>query len=220
MFFTTQELPAGAAYKLLAGSIVPRPIALVTSVSGDGVVNAAPYSFFNVLGSDPPLLALGVGNKAPDLPKDTAHNIVQSGEFVVNLVSVEMAESMNICAVDFPAEFSEVEAAQYELGNGQAIKTPHIVGSPSSFECKLEQILQIGNNRVILGTVVGFHMEETIINLSNFRVNTDKMGLIGRMGGAGGYVRTTDTFEMARMDFSEWKMNQQNQLDITTLGKE
>ena len=209
MFFSTQDLPVGAPYKLLAGSVVPRPIALVTTVSRDGVVNAAPFSFFNVLGADPPLVALGVGNKKPNMPKDTAQNIIERGEFVVNLVSVTMTESMNICAVDFPAELSEIDAANYELADGRVIETPRIIESPASFECRLEQILQIGNNRVILGTVVGFHMDDEIVDLNNFRVDTQKLGLIGRMGGAGGYVRTTDTFEMARMNYNEWKTRQQ-----------
>src|SRR4028119_647196 len=101
MQFDLRELSSRDRYKLLVSVVVPRPIALVTSLNATGHVNAAPFSFFNVMGSDPPLVVLGIGDRSPGAPKDTAHNIRCAGEFVVNIVDEAIAEKMNICAVDF-----------------------------------------------------------------------------------------------------------------------
>ena len=204
MHFQTKNLPPNAAYKLLSGSVVPRPIALVTSHNEEGTVNAAPFSFFNVLGSDPPIVALGIGNRDAHTPKDSARNIAARGEFVVNLVAREMADAMNLCATDFPPEISEIEIAGLQTAPSQLVGMPRIENSPVSLECVLNQILHIGNNRLVLGEVVAFHFAPDLVDETTFRVRTERLNLVGRMGGAGGYVETSATFEMPRVSYEEW----------------
>src|SRR5688500_523469 len=124
------SLKPSDCYKLLTCLIVPRPIALVTTLGADGIVNAAPFSFFNVLGSEPPVVVLGVGDRSDGDPKDTALNIRRSGEFVVNVVTEEIAEAMNVCATDFPHGRSELEAAGLTPAASAKVRTPRIAESP------------------------------------------------------------------------------------------
>lgn len=205
MIFDLQTLAPRDRYKLLVGTVVPRPIALVTSLDERGLVNAAPFSFFNAVGSDPPLVVLGVGNRDRETPKDTARNIRQRREFVVNLVDDALAEAMNVCATDFPADWSEVEMAQLGLADSQCVSVPRLAAAPVSLECREHSILEIGHNRVIMGEVAAIYIRDELVDAEKFYVHTEQMGLIGRMGGAGGYVRTTDTFHMPRISFEEWK---------------
>ena len=205
MFFDFSQLQTRDAYKLLAGTVVPRPIALVTSLYDQGVVNAAPYSFFNAIGSDPALIVLGVGDREPGVGKDTARNIRARGEFVVNLVAREMAEAMNICAVDFPPEQSEIEAAHLELAAAKLIAVPRLHNSPVSLECREHTTLSIGRNRLIIGEVLGIWIADTFVNTDNFHVDSVGLNLIGRMGGGGGYTETQQPFEIARFSYDEWR---------------
>lgn len=205
MNFTVSELVSLEVYKLLAGTVVPRPIALVTSKNEHGLVNAAPFSFFNLVGADPPLVVLGVGNRASGVGKDTARNIRTNGEFVVNLVDENLADAMNLCAIDFPAHLSEIEAAKLELCASQIVKIPRLAASPVALECREFQTLEIGRNHLILGEVVAIWIRDELVDARNFHVATNDLHLVGRMGGAGGYVKTSDTFEMARLSFEEWK---------------
>src|SRR5829696_7444583 len=124
--------------KLLCATIVPRPIALVTSVGRDGIVNAAPFSFFNVFSEDPPLIVLGLQHKPDQAPKDTTRNIAETGAFVVNLVDEDLAEGMNVCAIDFPPGISEIEAAGLELIAGIDVPVPRITQAPFALECRRE----------------------------------------------------------------------------------
>jgi len=204
MTFDFTTLPPRDAYKLLISTVVPRPIALVTSLDEHGRVNAAPFSFFNVVGSDPPLVVLGVSNRPEGPPKDTAANIAASKEFVVNLVSESIADAMNICATDFPADHSEVEAAGLELTSSIDVKPPRIQASPVNFECREVQTLRIGNNRTIVGQIVRMHIRDELVDKEKLYVDTAALKLIGRMGGGGGYVRTTDGFEIPRVSYAQW----------------
>ena len=210
MFFDFSQLQTRDAYKLLAGCVVPRPIAWVTSVNADGLVNAAPYSFFNAIGSDPALVVLGAGDRdrAPGTPKDTARNIRQSGEFVVNLVSRPLAPAMNVTAVDFPPDQSEVEAAKLKLAPAQIISAPRLQDSPVSLECREHTTLQIGRNRVIIGQVLGIWIRDEFVQSENFHVDSVGLNLIGRMGGGGGYTETGQAFEIARFSYDEWREEQ------------
>jgi flavin reductase (DIM6/NTAB) family NADH-FMN oxidoreductase RutF len=204
MFFDFSELAPRDVYKLLASVVVPRPIALVTSQNADGLVNAAPYSFFNLVGSDPALVVLGVGNRAEGVGKDTARNIRARGEFVVNLVSRAMAEAMNVCAVDFPPDVSEIESAELELVPSRLVGVPRLKASPVSLECREHSTLEIGRNRLILGEVVGVWIGEDHVDAQKFHVETDSLNLIGRMGGGGGYLTLGERFEMPRLDYAAW----------------
>ena len=210
MFFDFSQLQTRDAYKLLAGSVVPRPIALVTSRNDDGLVNAAPYSFFNAIGSDPALVVLGIGDRAPGVGKDSARNIRARGEFVVNLVAKNMAAQMNICAVDFPPDVSEIEVAGLELADSKLIEIPRLAASPVSLECREHTTLNIGRNRIILGEVLGIWIEDKFVDAAKYYVDSVGLELIGRMGGAGGYTETGQPFEIARFSYDEWRERENN----------
>lgn len=205
MNFDLHSLSPRDSYRLLTGAIVPRPIALVTSLDEAGRVNAAPFSFFNIVGADPPLVVLGIGDRGVGEPKDSARNIRARGEFVVNLVDEALTQAMNICAVDFPAGISEVEAAGLELAPSQKIAVPRLARSTVSLECREHSVLQIGRNRVIVATVLALFVRDDLVDAERLMVHSEKLGLIGRMGGAGGYVKTSDTFQMPRLDFEQWQ---------------
>lgn len=206
MDFDFAKLQPQERYKLLTGLVVPRPIAWVTSLNSDDSVNAAPFSFFNAMGSDPALLVIGVGNHHPLRPKDTAANIKRSGVFVVNLVSEALAEAMNITATEFPPDISEVEVAGLQTVPSVHVAVPRLAQAPAGFECRLHTVLEIGRNRMLIGEVLGAFVQDRLVaDGAKLHLKTQELGLIGRMGGRGGYVHTTDVFEMPRVSYEEWK---------------
>ncbi|WP_407569649.1 flavin reductase family protein [Deinococcus altitudinis] len=211
MHYDFAELSVADSYKLLTSVVVPRPIAWVSTLNLEGEgVNLAPYSFFNALGSDPALVAFSPGDRADGTPKDTARNIagkdgLGGGEFVVNLVSEELAEAMNVSATDFPVNMDEAGVAGLELTPGVRVRVPHVAASPVSLECREVQTLRIGRNRVVLGEVLGLNIrDELMLDPERHYVDTPALRLIGRMGGRGGYTRTGDTFELARIPYATW----------------
>ncbi len=216
MFFDISQIQARDAYKLLTGVVVPRPIALVTSVSEAGLVNAAPYSFFNLLGSDPPVVALGVGDRKPGQGKDTARNIETRGEFVVNIVDEALAEKMNDCAVDFPANWSEAEVLGLAVEDGQIVRVPRLAQAPASLECRYHSTVEIGRNRILLGEVVGVWLRDEFVDADKFYVATNDMKIIGRGGGGaeGGYFRLGDSFGMKRQTFEEWQREHPTEAEV------
>jgi len=189
---------ADRAYQLLASLVTPRPIAFVTTISPDGKVNAAPFSFFNLLGARPPVLAFAPGDRDDGTPKDTALNIRATHEFVVNLVDESIAEAMNQCAASLPYGENELEHAGLHSAPSSLVKPPRIAESPASLECVEWGTLQIGNNRVVIGVVKRLHLREELFNAEKRRVNADKLFLIGRMAAPHWYCRTRDRFEMKR----------------------
>jgi flavin reductase (DIM6/NTAB) family NADH-FMN oxidoreductase RutF len=206
MEFDFAQLKPQERYKLLTGLVVPRPIAWVTTLNPDGSVNAAPFSFFNTMGSDPGLVVIGVGNHDKARPKDTAANIRRMGVFVVNLVSEELAQAMNVTATEFPQDISEVEIAGLTLSPSVHIAVPRIGESPAGFECKLHSILEIGRNRIIIGEVLGAYVkDEYVANSEKQYLKTEQMHIVGRMHGRGGYTRTRDFFEIPRKTYEQWQ---------------
>ena len=199
MLVDLDPLSPGRRYKLLASLIVPRPIAFVTTVDGSGVVNAAPYSFFNCFGSDPALVICHSGDRDQDTPKDTYLNIeAQNGAFVVNLVSETMAERMNACAAPLPRGVSEAEVnglPTEPIGVG-GFPVPRLAESPASLACRLIEVKHVGNNRLLLGQVHHIAAADGLIDPDTFRVAADRLHLIGRMGPPGGYTTTRDTFDL------------------------
>jgi len=189
---------ADRAYQLLVSLVVPRPIALVTTVSADGKVNAAPFSFFNVLGAQPPIVAFAPGDRDDGTPKDTARNIRATHEFVVNLVDESIAEAMNQCAASLPYGENELARAGLTAASSSSVKPPRIAESPASLECLEWGTLQIGSNRVVIGVVKRLHLREELFNVEKKRINTEKLFLIGRMAAPHWYCRTRDRFEMVR----------------------
>ena len=206
--FDFAELSATERYKLLGGLVVPRPIALVTSHSPEGRVNAAPFSFFNAFAEEPPLIVLGLGMSPAGGAKDTTVNIRDTGEFVVNLVDEPIAEAMNLCAIDFPPEISEIDAAALNLLPSDAVAPPRIGQAPVNLECRRYVTLQPARERyLVVGEVVMAHIKEGIVDLATLRVDRDAYAPIGRLFG-GGYVRTHDRFELPRLTFEEWQARQ------------
>jgi flavin reductase (DIM6/NTAB) family NADH-FMN oxidoreductase RutF len=208
MHFDLARLAPSDAYKLLVSTVVPRPIALTTTVDLAGRVNAAPFSFFNAVSSIPPVVVLGIspGDSAGDGWKDTERNIRETGEFVVNLVDEALAERMNVCDVPFPADVNELEMAKLHPVASAEVKPPRIAEAPVSFECRRITGLSLGPRSTLeIGRVIHIHIRDDLVDPEKFNVQTDKMRLIGRMHGRGWYARTSDLFSMDRMSLAEWK---------------
>ena len=191
-------------YKLLTNLVVPRPIAWISSLSPNGVVNLAPFSFFNAIGSDPLYVMFSVGKNDAGEPKDTASNIHANGEFVVNLVTEELFDAMNISAADFPAEISELEAANLHTAPSEKIKVPRVAEAKASLECRLFSEQQLGANTLIIGEVVMFHVNDDLIDE---RLHINNFAPIGRMGSPSVYCHTTDRFDVARVSYAQWKQD-------------
>ncbi len=204
MEFDLATVDVRSRYKLLTALVVPRPIALVTSCGPEGVVNAAPYSFFNVFSQDPPLLVLGIQRKAPGTPKDTGRNIDLTGEFVVNLVDEAIAEAMNVCAVDFPAEVSELDAAGLHLEPSRRVTPGRIREAPAALECRSFTLLRIGLEReLVIGEILAVHVREGLLDPETLRIDYGRYRPIGRLCG-NLYCRTGDIFALRRRTFEEW----------------
>ena len=189
---------ADRAYQLLASLVTPRPIAFVTTISPDGKINAAPFSFFNLLGAHPPILAFAPGDRDNGTPKDTALNIRATHEFVVNLVDEAIAEATNRCAASLPYGENELEHAGLHSTPSSVVKPPRIIEAPASLECIEWGTLQIGGNRVIIGIVKRLHLRDELFDADKKRIHTDKFLVIGRMASPHWYCRTRDRFEMIR----------------------
>lgn len=186
------------AYIILSGLVTPRPIALTTTVDEAGRVNAAPFSFFNVLGDSPPIVGLCPGDRAPGVPKDTARNIRLTQEFVVNLVDEAIAVQMNLCAATLPPGENELVHAGLTPLPSSAVKPPRIAEAPASLECRCHSILEIGDNRLIIGEVLRVHVRDGVFDPETWLINPGAYQPIGRMQARNWYCRTTDMFEMQR----------------------
>jgi len=202
-FATCMELDlekqfADRAYPILASLVTPRPIALVTSISPEGKVNAAPFSFFNVMGATPPICAFAPGDRDDGTPKDTARNIRTTHEFVVNLVDEAMAEAMNQCAASLPYGENELTRADLTAAPSSIVKPPRIAESPASLECVEWGTLQIGGNRMVIGLIKRLHLRDELFDAEKRRIHTEKLFTVGRMASPHWYCRTRDRFEMIR----------------------
>ena len=191
---------ASRAYALLASLVTPRPIAWVTTLGPDGVVNAAPFSFFNVLGANPPIVGFCPGDREDGTPKDTARNIRLSHEFVVNLVDESVAEAMNRTAAALPYGVSELGHAGLTTAPSSVVKPPRIAEAPASLECVEWGTLQIGGNRLIIGLVKRVQVRDELFDSQTKRIRSENFHVIGRMASPHWYCRTRDRFEMIRPD--------------------
>ena len=201
MLFDFTTLSDRDRYKLLVSCVVPRPIAWVVTMSAKGEVNAAPYSFFNAMSSDPPLVCIGVGARESGQEKDTGANIRATGQFVVNLVNADNAPAMNHTAYDYPPGVDEIARAGLSTLPSTHIKPPRIAESPVAMECEHFQTLDINPERaIVLGRVVAMHIaDDAVMDPARCYIDTPKLDLVGRMHGAGWYARTTDRFELKRL---------------------
>jgi flavin reductase (DIM6/NTAB) family NADH-FMN oxidoreductase RutF len=192
------SIPAANAYKILIGAIVPRPIGFISTISSGGVFNLAPFSFFNGVCGDPPVVCFAPNARTPR--KDTLVNIQATGEFVVNIVSEEIAEQMNLCSGNYPPEVDEFRVSGLTPVASDIVRPPRVLESHVNMECKALQVIEVSTRpwggSLVLGEVVRFHVDDAIID-SRFRIDPDKLRAIGRMGGTS-YTRTRDRFDMIR----------------------
>ncbi len=189
---------ADRAYAILAGLVTPRPIAWVTTLNEDGSVNAAPFSFFNVFGANPPLVIFAPGDRDDGSPKDTAKNCRRTGEFVVNLVDEALAQVMNRTSATLPYGVSETDREALETAASSVVAPPRIATAPAALECKVHSIQEIGENRLVLGIVHRVQVREEFFDSHTLRVRGDLFHPIGRMSVPNWYCKTADLFEMVR----------------------
>lgn len=186
-------------YKLLIGSVVPRPIAWVSTVAPDGRLNLAPFSYFQAVCSDPPTVIVSVGRRADGERKDTARNAIAAGEFVVNVVNLELAEAMNATSGDFPYGMSEFEVAGVTPTPSHLVRTPRVAQAPIALECRLTQTLPIGrepnDDLLLFGEVICFYVRDDLYR--NGRIDHAGLQPLGRLAG-NGYSKPGEIFELAR----------------------
>ena len=208
MEFDFAALSATDRYKLLVSTVVPRPIAWVVTLDGRGRPNAAPFSFFNAVSQDPPVLAIGIGGRRPGDIKDTGNNIRETGEFVVNLVAAANAEAMNVTAIEFGPEVNELAEAGLTPVPSVKVKPPRIAESPVAMECERLMTIDLGNERaVVLGRILLMHVrDDAVLDAQKCYIDTPRLDLIGRMHGRGWYARTRDRFELPRIPVETWPL--------------
>jgi flavin reductase (DIM6/NTAB) family NADH-FMN oxidoreductase RutF len=195
------DIPHQSVYKLLTGSILPRPIGWISSVDERGNPNLAPFSFFNVVCSNPPTVVFCPMIRGMDgQTKDTLNNVRATGEFVVNIVSEDLAEAMNASSVEAPPEVNEFEFAGVTAEPSATVRPPRVRESRVHFECRVRQIVEInsqpGGGSLVIGEVLHIHVDESVL-AGGDKINLAALKPVGRLAG-GGYVRVTDVFEMAR----------------------
>lgn len=200
------DLSPAIQYKLLSSTVVPRPIALITTLSSNGQHNAAPFSYFNVMGENPPVLIVALESKREtDELKDTTVNILDNGQFVVHMVDEPMVEAMNVCAIDFPADVNEVEEAGLTLVPSQRVTPSRIEEAPVAFECEKIELVKVGPGRhLVLGKILTMHVRDGLLDLDNYYIDTDKYKPVGRMFGRY-YVRLGDYFDLAVPSYEDWR---------------
>ncbi|HEY4378888.1 MAG TPA: flavin reductase family protein [Acidobacteriaceae bacterium] len=208
MQFEMDTTPHRQVYNLLIGLCAPRPIAWITSMDREGNLNAAPFSAYNYLCTDPPIVGIGVTNRPGHaaVPKDTAHNIRRTGEFVINVVTEDLLDKMNITATDFPAGINELEMAGLTTAPSSIVKVPRIAEAHAALECREHTTMEIGRSRIILGRVVAMYVEDKFIDPAGPYIRADELHAVGRMNGLGNYARTRDAFlTVPRISYEDWQ---------------
>jgi len=199
MIIDPKTVPATVSYRLLVGSVVPRPIAFVSSTSPDGINNLAPFSFFNAVCGDPPVVLFCPIWRDPQ--KDTLANVRATREFVVNIVNEDIVEQMNACSAEFPANVDELAMSGLRPIPSDIVRAPRVAESPVSMECTLLQIVEVSarplGGNIVIGEVVRFHVDDRIIDAGSYRIDAEKLRAVGRMGGYD-YARTRDRFSIVR----------------------
>ena len=191
---------ASSIYQHLIRVIAPRPIAWVSTVSATGVTNLAPFSFFTGVGSRPPSVLFCPANRRDGGPKDTLKNIVETQEFVINVVPYRLAEAMNLSSAELPSEESEFQLTGLQVSRSAVVKAPGVSSSPIRMECRLLQHLALddgpGGANIVLGEIVHMHLDDNVLDSTGY-ADPLLLDLVGRLGGAA-YCRTTEQFELPR----------------------
>lgn len=198
--------PQQSIYKLMIGSILPRPIGWISSMNEQGQPNLAPFSFFNAVGSNPPLVLFCPSvSTARQRKKDTFYNVKTTGEFVVNIVTESLVEAMNLTSGEYPSDVDEFAVAGLTAAPSVTVKPPRVAESPIHFECRVHQIVELGEDpgagSVVIGRVLHVHVDDAIL-IGEDKIDLGKLQPIGRLAGSA-YCRVTDIFEMARPDVSK-----------------
>lgn len=203
MLFDFAHIDTQNRYKLLSFTVVPRPIAWVVTLGRDGRRNAAPFSFFNVMTSDPPIVALGITARPPK-GKDTPRIIEETREFVVNLVPHALVDAMNITGAEFDPSVDELAEAALDVLPSAKVKPPRIANSPVAIECSLREMIKLeSGQRIVLGNVLAVHVaDEAVIDASKCYVDTAKLDLVGRLNNR--YMRTDGGFDLPRVVAADW----------------
>lgn len=201
MEFNAKDLSFQERYKLMIGSIVPRPIAWVSSIDSKGNYNLAPFSFFTAVCPEPPLVVFCPNIRSLNKqPKDTLRNIETIPEFVINIVTQNTVEAMNITSTELPPDVDEFSLAGLTPVPSKIVKPPRVAESPIQFECKLHQIVKIGEQAgqgsLVIGEIVYFHIYDSVY-VASHKIDPTKVHAVARMGG-NLYARTTDLFELVR----------------------
>lgn len=183
-------------YKLLIGSIIPRPIAFVTSISPEGVVNAAPFSYFNIVSSNPPMLSVSVQRKGSE-QKDTARNILAQKEFVVHIVDEDNVFEVNETAANLQPDASEIDITKLTLVDSEAIGVPAVEQSKVRFECVLHQAVELPHTDLLIGRIVRIHVDESIYE--NGRIDPEGLMPVSRLAGTN-YAKLGEIFSLKRPD--------------------
>ena len=195
------SLPWMTVYKFLIGAVAPRPIGWISTLDESGRRNLAPFSFFNAVSARPPHVIFSPMVRETDSGvKDTLHNVRATREFVVNIVTEDLAEAMNVTSTEFPHEVDEFSAAGLTPAPSQAVRPPRVAESPVHFECRLAHLLELGDGpggaTLVVGRVVHVHVDDSVL-LDGDKIDLARLRPIGRLAGAG-YCRVTDRFEMKR----------------------
>lgn len=202
MHLDFSKLPPREAYEWMTNTILPRPIAWVSTLSAEGKTNLAPFSFFQAITASPPTLMFVPANLRDGSPKDTLRNIEATGEFVVNVVPFALAEPMNATAALLPHGESEFDKFGVESAPSTHVRPPRVAASPAAFECKLDRIVRIGEGpgagNVVFGRILAMHVDPTVLDADGLP-NAAKLDLVGRMGRED-YSRTTGQFAIKRPD--------------------
>ena len=199
-----QDISPRERYKLLSSTVIPRPIAMVSSRGLDGVDNVAPYSFFNVFSEDPPIVILGLQNKDDGSPKDTTRNILKTSEFVVNMIDRKMVEAMNNCAVDFPPEVSEFDITGLNRAPCEVIAANRLAEAPVALECRQTFTIKLNKNRdICLGEVLYMHIRDDIIDAKTKKIKIENYEIVARLF-ADYYAGITDPYALERIDMPDW----------------
>jgi flavin reductase (DIM6/NTAB) family NADH-FMN oxidoreductase RutF len=201
----TESLSLRDAKRIFQGLVIPRPIAFITSVSNAGVVNAAPFSFFNMVAVAPPVCALGIEEQDGGGLKDTSANIQSAGTFVLNLVDEALGETMNQCATNFPPGTSEVEELGLATLPSIKVKAPRLRDAPASFECRLREKIQLGpDHYVFLADVVYVHIRDGIVNPENLHADLGVYKPLARLSGSL-YSSIGQPFSHHRLNYDQWQ---------------
>ncbi len=187
-------------YKLMTGSVVPRPIAWISTLSQDGQANLAPFSYFNAVSANPPTVMFSAGLHSVDRPKDTLRNVLETGEFVVNIVTESVAAAMNLSSVAAPYGVDEFEFAGVTPAPSRTTRAPRVLESPVNFECKLSDIYPVGSNSVVFGRIVHIQVNDEL--LDGYKIDPEKLRPVGRLAGTT-YSRVRELFDLERPVYGE-----------------